>query len=122
MKITFLTRLGLLSCLVYNLNAATLAENLQRDSDGDKISDAVEISLGLNPLDKTDGVRDTDQDGLSLADEVNAGTNPNKADSDDDGINDFDERENTTVATSGVTRSLQTNRPTPPLALTQITH
>ena len=116
MKITFLTRLGLLSCLVYNLNAATLAENLQRDSDGDKISDAVEISLGLNPLDKTDGISDTDQDGLSLADEINAGTNPNKADTDDDGINDFDEWDNTSIVPSSVLKTQQTNRPTPPLS------
>ena len=108
-------------CVVLNLNlkAATLAENLQRDLDGDKISDAVEISVGLNPLDKTDGLSDTDHDGLSLADEINAGTNPNKADSDNDGINDFDEWENTPTKPATVLRTVQTNRPMPPPALSQ---
>ena len=62
MKKTFLVRVWLMLCVVLNLNlgAATLAENLQRDLDGDKISDAVEISLGLNPLDKSDGLSDDD--------------------------------------------------------------
>lgn len=102
-----------------HLTAASLSENLLRDKDGDRISDAVEISLGLNPLDKTDGFSDTDYDGLSLADEINTGTNPNKADSDDDGISDFDEWENTPTAPSSGARTLQVNRPTPPPALSQ---
>jgi hypothetical protein len=102
-----------------HLTAASLSENLLRDKDGDRISDAVEISLGLNPLDKSDGFSDTDLDGLSLADEINTGTNPNKADSDDDGISDFDEWENTPTTPSSVARTLQNNRPTPPPALSQ---
>lgn len=102
-----------------HLTAASLSENLLRDKDGDRISDAVEISLGLNPLDKSDGFSDTDLDGLSLADEINTGTNPNKADSDDDGISDFDEWENTPTTPSSVARTLQINRPTPPPALSQ---
>ncbi len=118
MKITFLTRLGLLIYLINNLDAATLAENLQRDVDGDKISDAVEISLGLNPLDKSDGLSDVDQDGLNLAEEINAGTNPNKPDSDDDGISDYDENIDTPPPTSNLTRTPQPNRPPAPAALT----
>lgn len=114
MKKTFLTRLGLLLCLINNLNGATLAENLRRDSDGDKISDAVEISLGLNPLDGSDGLSDDDQDGLNMAEEINAGTNPDKADSDNDGISDFEEYILTPNALSGVARVLQNNRPAPP--------
>ena len=43
MKITFLTYLGLFLVLNYNTQAVTLAENLQRDTDGDKICDVVEI-------------------------------------------------------------------------------
>jgi hypothetical protein len=112
MKKSFLARVGLLLCLINNLNGATLAENLQRDSDGDRISDAVEISLGLNPLDKSDGLTDVDHDGLNLADEINAGTNPNKADSDDDGICDFDECTN--MAPTSTPRVIQNNKSAPP--------
>lgn len=121
MKKTFLALfcLSLSFACDSHLTAASLSENLLRDKDGDRISDAVEISLGLNPLDKKDGLSDTDHDGLSLADEINAGTNPNKADSDDDGISDYDERENATVVPFSVTRSLQTSRPAPPSALLQ---
>ena len=121
MKKTFLTLLCLSLCFLCHshLTAATLSENLSRDQDGDRISDAVEISLGLNPLDKTDGLDDADFDGLSLADEINAGTNPNKADSDDDGISDFDEWGNATVVPSNATKTVQINRPTPPPALSQ---
>ena len=119
MRKTFLTYLGLFIVLNYRIQAATLAENLQRDTDGDKISDAVEISIGLNPLDKSDGLSDDDHDGLSLADEINAGTNPNKADSDDDGINDFEECVKTPPTRSSLVRILETNRPTPPPPISQ---
>jgi hypothetical protein len=121
MKKTFLALLFLSLCFLCHphLAAATLSENLSRDQDGDRISDAVEIALGLNPFDKTDGSDDADSDGLSLADEINAGTNPNKADSDDDGISDFDEWGNATVAPSNATKTVQINRPTPPPALSQ---
>ncbi len=121
MKKTFLAPLCLSLCFLCHshLNAATLSENLSRDQDGDRISDAVEISLGLNPLDKTDGLDDTDFDGLSLADEINAGTNPNKSDSDDDGVSDFDEWGSVPIAPSIVTKTVQINRPTPPPALSQ---
>jgi hypothetical protein len=121
MKKTFLVLFCLSLTFIFcsYLTAASLSENLIRDKDGDRISDAVEISLGLNPLDKTDGVSDADFDGLSLADEINAGTNPNKVDSDDDGISDFDELENTPTAPSSLARIPQINRPTPPPALSQ---
>lgn len=57
------------------------------DSDGDGLSDVVEIELGTNP-----GLMDTDLDGLSDGDEVNnRKTNPTKADSDEDGLTDGDE-------------------------------
>jgi pimeloyl-ACP methyl ester carboxylesterase len=121
MKKTFLVLFCLSLTFIFcsYLTAASLSENLIRDKDGDRISDAVEISLGLNPLDKTDGVSDADFDGLSLADEINAGTNPNKVDSDDDGISDFDELENAPTAPSSLARIPQINRPTPPPALSQ---
>ena len=119
MRKTFLTYLGLFLVLNYNTQAATLAENLQRDTDGDKISDAIEISIGLNPMDKTDGLSDDDRDGLNLAEEINAGTNPDKADSDDDGISDFEEYTNTPPTRSSSARVLETNRPTPPPPISQ---
>ena len=121
MKKTFLALLCLSLCFIYRsyVTAASLSENLLRDQDGDRISDAVEISLGLNPLDKSDGLSDADRDGLSLADEIDAGTNPNKADSDDDGISDFDKLEKAPLAPLSATKTLQTNRPMPPPALSR---
>ena len=121
MKKTFLALFCVSICFLFRiqLGAATLSENLLRDQDGDHISDAVEISLGLNPLDKADGLSDADYDGLCLADEINAGTNPNKADSDDDGISDYDEWVNDTAAAASFTTTMQTSRPMPPAKLSQ---
>jgi hypothetical protein len=67
MKNYLFISIGMALTIGHNLSAATLAENLQRDSDGDNISDAVEMCLGLNPLDKSDGLSDEDQDGLRLS-------------------------------------------------------
>ena len=54
------------------------------DSDGDGISNMMEIELGTNPL-----AADTDDDGISDSDEINVyGTNPNLIDTDGDGIED----------------------------------
>jgi hypothetical protein len=121
MKKTFLALfcLSLAFTCRSHLTAASLSENLVRDKDGDRISDAVEITLGLNPLDKTDGFSDADHDGLSLADEINAGTNPYRVDSDDDGLSDFDEWENTKITPSSITKVLQTTRPVPLPALSR---
>jgi len=61
----------------------------QRDSDGDGLSDFVEIKLGTDLLNA-----DSDGDGLSDYDEVNElHTNPLNADSNNNGINDGDELE-----------------------------
>lgn len=54
------------------------------DSDGDGISNIMEVELGINPLSA-----DTDDDGISDIDEINIyGTNPNLIDTDGDGIED----------------------------------
>jgi hypothetical protein len=61
------------------------------DDDGDGMPDAWEIQFGLDPLDPLDALEDKDDDGLSNLAEYQHGTNPNKADTDDDGLNDGDE-------------------------------
>lgn len=63
-------------------------ELMERDSDGDGLSDYDEIYVhGTDPLEP-----DTDDDGLTDAEEVNTyGTDPLNADSDDDGLSDGDE-------------------------------
>jgi hypothetical protein len=58
------------------------------DSDGDGISDAIELQFGLNPNDPADASEDSDYDGISNADEVAAGTNPWSDDTDGDRIPD----------------------------------
>lgn len=60
------------------------------DSDGDFVSDGVEIALGMNQDDP-----DTDGDGLDDYDEIYVHmTNPLDADTDEDGISDGDEVHN----------------------------
>lgn len=76
---------------------------LNPDTDGDQISDARELNLGLNPNDPTDGADflDDDGDGLSNAEEI-AGYSitvngvartvtsiPNQVDTDNDGLPDL---------------------------------
>ncbi len=68
------------------------------DTDGDGLTNAVESTLGTDPL-----VPDTDGDGLSDGQEVSLATNPVAADSDGDSFNDFIEVQagsNPLVATS----------------------
>lgn len=64
------------------------------DTDGDELSDGFEVAFDLDPLTKQAGdttQADTDNDGLSDYDEMLAGTHPNKADTDEDGLEDGDE-------------------------------
>lgn len=64
---------------------------LNNDSDGDSITDYYEIANGLDPLDATDAGEDKDGDGLTNVEEISLNTNVNNADTDSDGLSDFDE-------------------------------
>jgi hypothetical protein len=59
---------------------------LEEDTDGDGLSDRLEISYGTNPL-----VMDTDGDGLKDGLEVTNGTDPLDGDTDNDGLLDGEE-------------------------------
>jgi YD repeat-containing protein len=58
------------------------------DSDGDGLSNCIEVQLGLNPQNATDAAADLDGDGLSNLAEFNAGSSPLFADTDGDGLSD----------------------------------
>jgi hypothetical protein len=61
------------------------------DSDGDGISDAIEIAASLDPWDSTDALLDLDEDGLSNLLESQLGTQLGYGDSDEDGRSDGQE-------------------------------
>lgn len=63
----------------------------EKDTDGDTVSDYIEVVvLGTDPL-KKDGHLDTDGDGLTNAEEIDLGTNPGDADTDADMLADSEE-------------------------------
>ena len=63
----------------------------EQDTDGDTVSDYIEVVvLGTDPL-KKDGYLDTDGDGLTNAEEIGLGTNPGDADTDADMLSDAEE-------------------------------
>ena len=64
---------------------------LSADSDGDGLSDDLELALGLNPNNAADALEDIDKDGASNRDEGLSGTNLRDSDSDDDGLLDGEE-------------------------------
>lgn len=55
------------------------AVNFDPDSDGDGLSDKVELTLGLNPSDPADASADLDSDGYTNLEESQAGTDLNSA-------------------------------------------
>jgi hypothetical protein len=61
------------------------------DSDGDGISDSLEVLLGMDPDNPADALEDFDFDGLTNAEEVVLGTDIENADTDFDGLADGDE-------------------------------
>jgi hypothetical protein len=58
------------------------------DTDGDGLTDLVEIQNGLDPDNGADAMEDLDNDGLSNLEEFAAGTRFTLADSDNDGLSD----------------------------------
>ena len=60
----------------------------EQDCDGDGISNEVELSFELNPLDGYDMDIDSDDDGLTNREEVTVGTDPFRGDTDGDGLGD----------------------------------
>ena len=75
----------------------------QRDSDGDGASDAIERSLGLDPLDP-----DMDGDGVPDGRELAAGSSPLLPDSDEDGLPDNVELSWGLADTNGLARWIDT--------------
>lgn len=71
--------------------AGISANDLLTDTDRDGITDVIELRLGLDLKDPTDGLFDEDGDGLTLAEELKADTDPHAADTDQDGFFDLDE-------------------------------
>ncbi len=69
------------------------------DSDGDLLADGYEANFGTDPTKSNksgSGYSDTDDDGIDDFDEQIYGTNPGKKDTDEDGTNDGDEVANGT--------------------------
>ena len=68
---------------------------LDADTDDGGVGDGVEVARGTDPLDPADdnptGPVDTDGDGLTDDEEAVIGTDPNDPDSDDDGLEDGEE-------------------------------
>lgn len=91
MKKILLPLLSLFISFHHTALASDKAGPSSLDTDGDGISDAIEIAWRFNPHDPSDGLSDTDGDGLTLYQEVKLGTNPFDPDTDADGVNDFDE-------------------------------
>ncbi len=61
------------------------------DTDADGLSDFYEVSVGLDPLNITDGTLDSDLDGLDNQYEALIGTHPLRIDTDFDGLFDMQE-------------------------------
>lgn len=61
------------------------------DTDGDGITDVLELQTGLNPYDAADGATDLDGDGLSNSEEAGANTSLVDSDTDNDGLTDYEE-------------------------------
>ncbi|NQZ07055.1 MAG: DUF4214 domain-containing protein [Algicola sp.] len=63
----------------------------QTDTDNDGLPDFWEVRYGLDHANAADAILDSDHDGLDNLTEFAAKTWPNKADTDDDGLNDGEE-------------------------------
>ncbi len=76
-------------------NVSYTIDGGETDSDGDGLPDFWESYYGLDPQNITDAVADFDQDGLTNFAEFQLGTSPINADSDNDGLADKFEIEQT---------------------------
>lgn len=65
--------------------------DLPADSDSDNFPDYYEEYVGLDVGKSNEDDKDPDDDGLTNREEFNAGSHPNKADTDGDGLGDYDE-------------------------------
>ncbi|WP_041973793.1 chitobiase/beta-hexosaminidase C-terminal domain-containing protein [Geobacter sp. OR-1] len=74
-----------------DLDGDGIPDIVDDDDDNDGMPDAWEIANGLNPLERSDAQSDLDGDGLINLQEYLKGTDPRKADSDNDGLNDYKE-------------------------------
>lgn len=61
------------------------------DADGDGLDDGWELAVGLSPADPDDAATDEDGDGLLNLLEYRHGSDPHLADTDGDGLSDFEE-------------------------------
>ncbi len=81
------------------------------DFDGDGLNNYYEYLAGTSPHDSTtylgkpDTEYDTDKDGLPNLDEQTLGTNPNDADTDGDGLTDYEEHNGVTTAGDKIGKS-----------------
>jgi outer membrane protein assembly factor BamB len=92
-----LTNSELGTARVLNLDGASYLQSFVRfvrpgpDGDVDGLPDRWERQYGLDSEDPTDALLDTDVDALSNLAEFQSGTNPLLADTDDDGLDDYNE-------------------------------
>jgi parallel beta-helix repeat protein len=68
-----------------------LTDDIDPDDDNDGLPDTWEVKYGLNTVDQTDADQDLDEDSLLNIDEYLHLTNPTLADTDHDGLSDYDE-------------------------------
>ncbi len=78
---------GNFAALYFELNSKWMTD----DSDGDGMPDAFEDAYGLDKADPADALLDADGDGLTNLQEFIAGSRPDVVDTDDDGLDDFEE-------------------------------